>query len=120
MADLTIQDIVEAGLNASYAAASAGGDAFENTGGNVMVHVKNGGASSRTVTVTAQQTSSSVRGFGTMTKANVAVAIPAGEDRFIGPFPRSAFNDAAGKVQLTYSSQTDLTLAALRLPAAFG
>ena len=118
MADLTIQDVVEGGLAASYAAAAAGGDAVLNLQGDVFLHVKNGDVSSHTVTVTAQDTSEDVPGFGNMTKANLAVAVPASGERFIGPFPRQAFNDANGKVQITYDDVTSVTIAALTLKRA--
>jgi hypothetical protein len=118
MADLTIQDVVEGGLNASYASAASGGDALLNLDGEVFLHVKNGDASSHTVTITAQDGSQEVPGFGTMTKANLQVSVPASGDRFIGPFPRAAFNDANGKVQITYDAVTNVTIAALRLKRA--
>ncbi len=117
MADLTIEDVVEGGLDATYVAAAAGGDALLNLQGDVFVHVKNG-ATAATVTVTAQDTSEDVPGFGNMTKGNLVVSVPATEDRFIGPFPRQAFNDANGKVQLTYDDVTNVTIAALRLKRA--
>lgn len=118
MADLTIQDIVEAGLAASYDPAAAGGDAVLNLSGDVFLHVKNGDVSSHTVTVTAQDSSEEVPGFGAMTKANLAVAVPASGERFIGPFPRQAFNDAGGDVQITYDDVTSVTIAALRAKRA--
>ena len=118
MADLTIQKVVEAGLSASYANAAAGGDAVLNVTGDVVLHVQNGHTSSQTVTVPAQRTSQNVADFGELSKSNIQVAIPAGEDRFIGPFPKAAFNDGAGKVQITYSGVTSLTIAALQVPKA--
>jgi len=118
MADLTIQDVVEGGLAGAYAAASAGGDAVLNLAGDVFLHVKNGDTASHTVTIAAQDTSEVVPGFGAMSKANVQVSMPAGGERFIGPFPRAAFNDANGKVQITYDAVTNLTIAALRLTRA--
>ena len=50
-----------------------------------------------------------------MTKGNAVVSVPAGDERFIGPFPTGAFNDAAGKVQITYDDVTSITIAALRM-----
>lgn len=111
---LTVESIVEAGLNATDNAADAGGDNFANSGAEV-IHVKNGGGGSVNVTATAQQTTQTVAAFGTMTKADAAVAVPAGEERFIGPFPKGAFNDAGGLVQLTYSGVTSVTVAVLKV-----
>ena len=118
MVDLTIQAAAEAGLQAVYTPASGGGDAALNIEGDVVLHVKNTDAAARTVTVTAQKTSKPVGGFGTMTKADAVVAVPAGEERFIGPFAPQAFNDAAAKVQVTYSATANLTIAALKIPRA--
>ena len=118
MAQLAIQTVAEAGLNASYAAAASGGDAVQNLKGEVILHFKNTNAASRTVTVVAQGTSKSVPDYGDMTKGNLVVAIPAGEESFVGPFPKRAFNDAGGNVQVTYSAVTDLTVAALQVPRA--
>ena len=118
MADLTIQETSEGGLAASYVAAAAAGDAVLNLGGDVILHVRNGDASSHTVTVTAQATSREVAGFGAMTKGDAAVAVPAGNDRFIGPFPTGAFNDANGKVQIAYDAVTAMTVAAIRVKRA--
>jgi hypothetical protein len=47
--------------------------------------------------------------------ADRAVAIPAGEERLIGPFPSAIYDDGNGKVQLTYDAVTSMTIAALRL-----
>lgn len=118
MADLTIQDIVEAGLDASYAAADAAGDAVFNVGADVVIHVRNADVSAHTVTVTAQRSSKPVAGFGAMSKADLEVGVPPGEERFIGPFPTEAFNDSTARVRLTYDAVTGVTVAALRVPRA--
>ncbi len=118
MAALTIQTIAEAGLDASYAAAASGGDSARNDNGDVFLHVKNGDASSHTVTVTAQRTSATVPGMGTTTKSNVAVAVPAGAERMIGPFAPLAFNDSSNDVAITYDDVTSVTIAALKMPRA--
>ena len=118
MADLAIQDVVEAGLQVTYVNAASGGDAALNIDGDVILHARNTDVAARTVTVAAQDASEDVPGFGAMTKPNVQVAVPAGEERFIGPFPKRAFNDVSNKVQITYSAVTNLTIAALRVPRA--
>lgn len=117
MATLTVQSVSESGLNASYAAASGGGDEFADDGEQrTFLHVKNGGGGSVTVTVTAQTTTRSVPGMGTMTKANASVSVPAGGERFIGPFPAGAFKNSAGRVAVGYSGVTSVTVAAIRVP----
>lgn len=113
MATLTAQEIVEAGLEASYDAATGGGDDFVNNG-KEFIHVKNGSGGDITVTVTAQRTITNKAGFGPMTKSDSAVVVTAGEERFIGPFPISAFNNSTGKAVITYSGVTSLTIAILK------
>lgn len=116
MADLAIQEVTEGGLTASYTPAAAGGDSALNIGGDVILHVKNGGAVA--VTVTAQRTSKQIGGFGVLTKANILVSVPAGAERFIGPFPTRAFNDSTGRVRITYDQVVSVTVAALRVARA--
>lgn len=118
MADLTIQDVVEAGLQVAYAAADPAGDAVLNVDGDVFLHVLNADAGQIVVTVTAQDASEEVPGFGAMTKADAQVTVTAGEERFIGPFPKRAFNDGTNRIQIAYSSVTNVSVAALRLRRA--
>ena len=108
MAVLTVQQAALTGLNSSYGAAAGGGDQFANTG-KAMLHVKNG-ASSKTVTVDSQTPCS--QGVD----HDAVVAIPAGEERMIGPFPKARFDDANGDVQITYSAVTSVTVAVVELP----
>lgn len=109
MALLTTESIVEAGLDATYNVAAAAGDTYTNTG-KEFVHVKNGSASPVTVTCDAAIASLSVAGYGSLTKAGVSVAIPAGEDRFIGPLGTVAFGAAP---LIEYSLETSVTVAVL-------
>lgn len=113
MATLTVQSIVEAGLEATYSSCGAGGDTFANdTTNRIFLHVKNGDASSKTVTITPETASKDVAGFGTMTKATISVSIPAGEDRFIGPFPRGAFGNTPA---ITYDAVTSMTIGVIKI-----
>ena len=113
MATLTAQEIVEAGLESTYAAAGAGGDEFTNNG-QEFIHIKNGSGGDLTVTVTAQRTSFTRPDAGVVSKADSVVVVTAGEERFIGPFPILAFNDSGNKAQITYSGVTSLTIAILK------
>lgn len=117
MATIAVQSVSATGLGATYANAASGGDTFANNNvraGRVFLHVKNGDASSKTVTVTPEVSSTTVDGFGTVTKAAISVAIPTGEDRFIGPFPLTAFGAAPA---ITYSAVTSVTIAVIQVPA---
>lgn len=118
MAELTIQDVVEGGLQVAYEAADAADDTVLNVDGDVFLHVRNADAGAIDVIVTAQDASEEVPGFGAMTKASVKVAVQAGGERFIGPFPKRAFNDATNRIRIAYSFATNVTVAALRLRRA--
>jgi len=117
MAELTIQQITEAGVDINYSAAAGGGDTADN-GGSTFLHIKNGGESSITATITAQTTSVENSIYGDLTKANASVAIGAGEEAFIGPFKPAAFNDGNGEIAITYSGVTSVTIAALYITAS--
>jgi hypothetical protein len=114
MATLTVQTFSELGLTATYASCAGGGDVVANNGDTVL-HVKNGSGGSITVTVT-KQSSATINDpvYGVMTKANVAVAIGAGAEAFIGPFKVDGFNNSSGQIAITYSGVTSLTIVAIK------
>jgi hypothetical protein len=109
VATLSVQVVVLGGLTPSYAACTAGGDEFVNSG-HEFIHVKNAAGVSQTVTVNSQAVCS--QGFD----HDIAVAVPAAQERMIGPFPKNRFDDASGKVQITYSAVVSLTIAAIQVP----
>jgi hypothetical protein len=109
MATLSVQVAVLAGIKPTYASCAGGGDEFVNSG-REFIHIKNGHTSPQTVTVNSQTVCS--QGFD----HDAAVAVTNAEDRIIGPFPKSRFDDANGKVQLTYSGVTALTIAIVQVP----
>lgn len=110
MATLTTQTISRAGVDPSLTAAAGGGDSF-TPGDDVFIHVVNGGGGSITVTVLGQGTV-----LPNMDVPDVAVAVGAGTDRFIGPFPFTYFADPTdGLCDVTYSGVTSVTVAAFRL-----
>ena len=119
MAVLTIQEgTAAAGLNPTLAASDAAGDSFVNDGNTVFV-VENSNAATRTLTVTAQVTTTDKAGFGrTLTVPNQVATIAATTGRTIlGPFPK-AYEDANGRVTVTYSAVTNVTVAAVRIRPA--
>ena len=113
MAVLAVQQISRAGLNPALAAAAAAGDAFPNTG-RVFLRVKNAHATvARTVTAVSQLPAGAIPQGAV--KTDLAVAVPAQGERWIGPFDPASFNDANGRVVVTYSSEADLTVGAYAL-----
>jgi hypothetical protein len=89
----------------TYAAVDgANGNQFQNNG-RMFLHVKNGAVSQITVTIAAQKAGVS----------DLEIAVPAGEERMIGPFAPGIYNDGDRLVQVSYSSGTSVTAALLRL-----
>jgi hypothetical protein len=116
MAVLSVQTIPVSGLAASMTSASAGGDKFDNANdGRTFLRVKNGGGASINVTIAKQAASVNVGGFGALAVADEVIAVAAGAEKDIGPFPAGRFNDANGQVNVSYSGVTTVTVAALRL-----
>lgn len=109
MAELTVQNIVVTGLEATFASAAGGGDTFRNDG-KTLLEVVNGSGADITVTITTPATA------GGIAIDNPAIVVTAGERRHIGPFEPALFNNSSGLVAITYSGVTSLTIAALRLP----
>lgn len=105
MAILAVQVPGITGTITTKSNANGGGDSFPNTGQEIL-HVENTDAGSHTVTVDSPGTCS----FGVSANAahDAAIVVAAGETREIGPFPMSRFNDANGRVQLTYDAVTNL------------
>lgn len=118
MAALTLQNIGPAGLSPAYAAVNDSDTVKVSTAQRAFLHVKNGGGGSINVTITAVKTSASVAGVGNVTISDQVVAVPAGEERMIGPFTE-AFTDTDGDVTIGYSGTTSVTAAALQLPAQY-
>lgn len=106
MALLALQSISKAGLNPAFVAAGAGGDTFANDG-STSLHVKNGGAGAITVTVASDKLCD--QGFD----HDVAVNVPIGGERIIGPFRPKRFGGIAA---VSYSGVTTVTVAAFQLP----
>lgn len=108
MATLTNVIPALAGAAFSPVAAAAGGDQFLNDG-RTALYVKNGG-SAVTVTITPQGTADG------LAIQNIAVSVPAGQERLIGLFPTRFFNNGSGFVLVTYSAVTSVTVATVDLP----
>ena len=114
MAVLAVQAIVRAGVVPALAAAAAGGDSFLN-GGRVYLHVANANVgAARTVTITSQLPAGALPQGAA--KTDLAVVVAASSEKLIGPFDPQGFNDANGRVVLTYSdAAADLTVGAFSL-----
>lgn len=111
MATLTVNTVDRDGVDeaAALAAAAAGGDEFSNDGKRTFFVVENEAGVGRTVTFVTQKT---VDGEAI---ADKDVVTADGERYIVGPFPASIYNDDNGRVQVTYSSETGLSVAAFKL-----
>lgn len=106
---LSVQQIARSGLEPAYSAANADGHSVVNDGKLTFVHVKNGSGSSINVTIA---TPGSVDGNAI---ADKVVAVPAGEERIIGPFPTSWYNQSDGTVHVDFSAVTAVTCGAFKI-----
>lgn len=106
MANLSYTRIVLSGLNPTLVAASGGGDLVApNERG--FLRVKNGGGSSITVTIPTP----GVTKFG-LAEPDITVAVPAGEERVIGPLRFDLVDPTSKAIPVTYSGVTSVTVGA--------
>lgn len=107
MALLSLQQIVQAGTQATYSAVNASDTATLND--DLFLHVKNGGGSPDTVTIV--DASKTPAGSAA---TNPTVSVPAGQDRFI-PLPYAAADPTTGLITVNHSFTTSVTSALLRM-----
>lgn len=106
-ASLSVQKIARSGLEPSYTAAEVDGNSFANPGlEQRILHVKNGA----TAVVVTCKTPRQVDGLDV---AELAVTVPAGEERMIGPFPTKTFTQGDGTVHVDYDDVSNVTVAVL-------
>jgi hypothetical protein len=103
MALLSYQQPTLAGTAITYAAAAGGGDTIGYTP-NGCLRVKNGSGGSITVTIVTPGNTQ----YG-QADPDVPVAVAAGTEKAIGPFPAGMAVD--GVISITYSGVTSLTVA---------
>lgn len=114
MAALSIQTVVDSGIVPSLSAAATGDTVADDGTGRTFVEVANGGGGSINVTIPAQQTSVVVPGVGSLTVADIVVAVANGARKLIGPFSRAYIN-SSGNVTLNYSGVTSVTAGAFKV-----
>jgi hypothetical protein len=121
MAVLTVQTSAFTGINHTYTAADVAGDSFLNPDDNrTFLLYKNANVTARTLTIAGNATSKP--GFGDISAADMGetVTIPGsgtnGGECMVGPFPAGRFNDTNGRVAVTYSAVTNLSVAVVKLP----
>lgn len=108
MALLSPQLPTFAGVAVTYAAAAAGGDTFVPSARR-RLHVKNGGASPITVTITTPAT------YAGLAIADAGGSVAAGAEVAFGPFDPALFADSGGVAAVTYTAVTSVTVAVLEV-----
>jgi hypothetical protein len=112
MATLATQVVSRAGTLPTYAAANGGGDAMA-CGADQMLHIKNGAASTMTVTIAVP---TAVSGWPNVVYTNSNVAVPNTSERMIGPIQAPIYQDPiTGLATITYSAVTSVTVASINL-----
>lgn len=108
MALLATQEPALTGTVVTYTAVSAS-DTFVPDD-RTMIHVKNGGGSPDTVTVTTPGTAA-----GGLAITDAISTVTNGTEEFIGPFPAQHFGDpTTGLATVTHSFTTTVTVAVVR------
>lgn len=111
MATIAPQLITLEGLEPAYAAVAGGGDEVTNDG-SVYIEIVNSHASNSYVVTFV--TPATVNGVAV---DNPTVTVPGTERRKVGPFNPSLFNNANGRVAVTYAGTapaSDLTIGAFK------
>ena len=114
MAQITAQQITQAGLEPTTVTPAAGGDKLKNTS-KEFFWVQNTSGGAITATVVPVVTTVIDPLLGTLKKENAVFNLAAGEIGFLGPFEVDAFNDVDGNIKITCSAQANIKLAALYL-----
>ena len=114
MATLVPQVATKAGIVPTFNTTAVAGDVFANDG-LTYVHFKNG-AVAKTVTIVAATTSTTKPGFGTITLSNQTVTVGENAEKICAFFEPAIYNNASGQVAMTYSSETNLTVAVVKTP----
>lgn len=110
MALLSLQTVTAPGITPTYGAANVGGDKVGLSASNVFLHVKNGGGSAVTVTITTQSTN-----YKGLTVPDRTVSVPASGEKMIGPLDPALHADINQQAAIGYSAITSVTIAALRI-----
>ena len=115
MALLTVHELGQTPFDITdyLAVATAGGDQFPNDERTFFI-AKNGSGGAITATIAKTRDTAEMSGFGSLGVDDIVAVIPASET-WVARVPVASHGDAAGRVSVTYSGVTNLTVGALRL-----
>ena len=109
---ITVQQIVTSGngLEPTRNSSLDIADTYKvRNSGLTFVYLKNTDASPHTFTIETPATQSG------LALADLTVAVPAAEERFVGPFPRSTYSDGNNDINITVDDATGMELGAFSL-----
>lgn len=109
MATLTVQTLAKTGTQLTENACAGAGDEFANDGKTIL-WFKNSNASTRTLTLVTQATTDG------LAVADRTITLLGTDDTQVADLDRQVYNDANGRVQMTYSTEVGLTVAVFKLP----
>lgn len=105
------QQVSDAGLIPAYSPASADGHAVENSGGKLILHIRNNGTEDVTVTIRSGYSMSGLK------LQDRIVTVPAGSSIFVGPLDATVYNQpGTSQVHIDYSATEGVDIAALLIP----
>jgi hypothetical protein len=113
--ELTAQLTTRAGITPTFTAAATDGFAIDNRLQDVLLYIKNAGASPVTVTIGPSKT------IDGRTLAAHTVTVANGSEKLVGPFPSDLYNKnelvtgIAKALVVTFSATTSVTIAALKI-----
>lgn len=108
MSVITVQTLTTVGLVTSYTAAASAGDEVKNNG-HIFLHWKNAEAVDNVITI-ASQFSPVPKGLATI---DISITVTALGEKMAGFFDKTAYNDSSAYLQMTYTTHTGLTVAAI-------
>jgi hypothetical protein len=116
MALLTVTELGQAGAEtaASLVAATLAGDQFPNDERTWFVVANGGGVNPCVVTIAKTRATADKYGFGELGVDDITFSVPIG-DTYQVRVPVASHGDAAGRVSVTYSQVTSVTVGAFRL-----
>ncbi len=114
MATLTPVKLLNTGVLQTLTAAAAGGDQFANRGKTFFVVTNVSGGPE---TLTFDSPAIDKFGVGPDASHDIAVVVATATTVYIGPFSSARFNDSNGNVQVTYTSETGITVNPFEFPA---
>lgn len=119
---LAVQTVSETDITPTGTSAdTVNGNSVTNKNGDVMLLIQNTASNGDgVVTITAQDVSVGVPGFGPLTKADKVVTVANLADALVGPFPKGAWNDGSDNLIMatTGAGSADVIISPFRFDQA--